>query len=127
MAENDERTSGGRFAAGHKPLRGRPRMTYRTFLAEVERDGDREAAIRGLREAIDDARARLKVLRARQVAKRVPTAQKEKAAREARILKATLLSATAQLRDWLAEPTPAGDEKPAADPIADLRQKWSQS
>jgi len=102
-------------------------MTYRTFLAEVERDGDREAAIRGLREAIDDARARLKVLRARQVAKRVPTAQKEKAAREARILKATLLSATAQLRDWLAEPTPAGDEKPAADPIADLRQKWSQS
>lgn len=125
MAENIERTTAGQFAPGHKRLPGRPRTTYKNFLERARQDGDREAGVKAVREAIDSLRARLNVLRARQVAPRVSKADKERAAREERLQTARLAALSAELRAWLGEPTPAGDETPAADPIAALKEKWS--
>ena len=122
---SEARTSSGQFAVGNKPTRGRPRTTYKNFLTRAQQDTDRQAGINAVREAIDSLRARLNVLRRRQVVPRVSTADKERAAREERLQTARLAALSAELRAWLAEPTPAGNEKPAADPIAALKEKWS--
>jgi hypothetical protein len=115
----------GQFGQGNKAGAGARRRTYRTFLERARQDGDREAGLNAVREAIDSLRARLNALRARQVAPRVSKAEKERAAREERLQTARLAALSAELRAWLDEPTPAGKEKPAADPIAALKEKWS--
>jgi hypothetical protein len=123
--ENEQQKHRGMFAPGNRAGVGARRRTYKTFLERARQDTDRQAGINAVREAIDSLRARLNVLRARQVAPRVSTADKERAAREERLQTARLAALSAELRAWLDEPTPAGKEKPAADPIAALKEKWS--